>query len=87
MASSNTRKNTAMTLQYEPEADVLSVEYHRRKPIAYATEAGNIVVHFSKSGDPVLVEILNASRFTTRAHALTHRRSVRRRSARQRTTV
>lgn len=78
MASSTARKNEAMALRYEPKADVFSVEYHRRKPIEYVTEIGNLIVHFSQSGDPVLIEILNASHFTTRAHALTHRR-VRRR--------
>jgi len=67
-----------MTLQYEPEADVLSVEYARRTPIDRAMEVGNLVVHVSRKGMPVLVEILNASQFTQRAHALVRRRPLRR---------
>ena len=68
------RSATSATLQYEPEADVLSVEYARRTPIDHAMEIGNLVVHVSRNGTPVLVEILNASRFAARAHTLTKRR-------------
>lgn len=79
MVSSAQRNTMKTTIQYEPEADVLSVEYRRRKSIDYATEVGNLIVHFSRSGEPVLVEILNASKFTARAHALTCNRTVRKR--------
>ncbi|MBI4434962.1 DUF2283 domain-containing protein [Candidatus Uhrbacteria bacterium] len=78
MAIAPQRKHAKMTLQYEPEADVLSVEYARRTPIDHAMEVGNLIVHVSRSGSPVLVEILNASQFTEHAHALTHRRLSRR---------
>lgn len=87
MVSSAQRNATKMTIQYEPAADVLSVEYRRRKPIDYATEMGNLVVHFSRSGEPVLVEILNASQFTERAHALTCRRALRRRAVHARSVA
>lgn len=78
MAHAKRRKSARATLQYEPEADVLAVEYARRTPIDHATEVGNLIVHFSRDDQPVLVEILNASRFAARAHTLTKRR-VRRR--------
>lgn len=53
-------------ISYEPEADVLSVEASS-KPIDYAMEIGNVVVHFTKKDEPVLFEILDASKFFTRA--------------------
>jgi len=55
------KKNNKIRTSYEPEADVLSIEL-TGKPIDYAKEVGNIVVHFTKHNIPVLVEILDASR-------------------------
>jgi uncharacterized protein YuzE len=49
-------------ISYEPEADILRVEVSD-KPIDYAREIGNFVVHFSPEGLPVYVEILQASKF------------------------
>ncbi len=49
-------------INYEPEADVMSWEVSAR-PIDYAEEAGNFVVHYSKDHTPVLVEILEARKF------------------------
>lgn len=49
-------------LGYDPESDVLRVEISKR-PIDYATEVGNIVVHFSPEGLPVYLEILEAKKF------------------------
>lgn len=49
-------------ISYEPEADVLRVEMSR-KPIDYATEVGNVVVHFSRENVPVYLEFLEASKF------------------------
>ncbi|MBI2444287.1 MAG: DUF2283 domain-containing protein [Candidatus Magasanikbacteria bacterium] len=49
-------------LSYDPEADVLSWEMSE-KPIDYATEMGNMIVHFSRTHQPVLVEILQAKDF------------------------
>ncbi|MBI4142904.1 DUF2283 domain-containing protein [Candidatus Uhrbacteria bacterium] len=71
--ASTTKRNAKMTLRHEPEADVLAVEFAPRQRIDYATEAGNLVVHFSPKGRPVLVEILNASQFADHAHAITRR--------------
>jgi len=53
-------------ISYEREADVLSWEISK-KPIDFAREIGNIVVHFTKDGLPVLVEILEASKFLSQA--------------------
>ena len=62
-------KNNNIKMSYEREADVLRVETSG-KPIDYATEVGNVVVHLSKDGTPVYFEILNASRFLKQASSL-----------------
>ena len=51
-----------MPISYEPEADVLSWAINS-DPIDYATEMGNVVVHFSKKNIPVLIEMLEAKKF------------------------
>lgn len=56
-------------LSYEPEADVLRIETGRQ-PIEYATEIGNVVVHFSPKGIPVYFEILEATKFLKEASGL-----------------
>lgn len=61
-------KNKAK-ISYEPEADVLMWEI-TDKPIDFAREIGNIIVHFTKNNIPVLIEILEASKFLTRAKNL-----------------
>ncbi|MBI4050523.1 MAG: DUF2283 domain-containing protein [Candidatus Doudnabacteria bacterium] len=61
--------NKSAKISYEPEADVLSWEI-TGEPIDYAKEIGNVVVHFSKKNVPVLVEILEATKFLTRARRL-----------------
>lgn len=53
-------------MSYEPEADVLRIETSGR-PIDYAAEVGNVVVHFDKKGIPVYFEILEATGFLKRA--------------------
>jgi len=56
-------------MKYEPEADVFSWEI-TGKPIDYAKEIGNIVVHFTEKNTPVLIEILEASKFLAKAKDL-----------------
>ncbi len=63
-------KNDQPKINYEPEADVLSYEI-TNQPIDYAKEIGNIVVHFTKNNIPVLIEILEATRFLKNAEKLT----------------
>lgn len=58
-----------LKILYEPEADVLAWEVSNQ-PIDYAREIGNIVVHFTKNNIPVLVEILEASKFLFKAESL-----------------
>ena len=61
-------KNKAK-ISYEPEADVLMWEI-TNKPIDYAKEVGDLVVHFTKNNIPVLIEILEASKFLAKAKNL-----------------
>ena len=56
-------------ISYEPEADVLAWETSKA-PIEYAEEVGNMVVHFSKGNKPVLVELLEASKFLSQTKKL-----------------
>lgn len=51
-----------MGYKYDPDADVLAIEISK-EPFDYAEEVGDFVVHFTKRGKPVYVEILNAHRF------------------------
>lgn len=51
-------------ISYEAEADVLRVELSK-KPIDYATEVGNVVVHFGSDDMPVYLEFLEASKFVS----------------------
>lgn len=56
------KKEQRQKISYEAEADVLRVELSK-KPIDYAMEVGNVVVHFSPENVPVYLEFLEASKF------------------------
>ena len=47
-------------MEYDIESNILSWEVAQGK-ISHAREFGNIIIHFSPSGKPVLIEILEAS--------------------------
>lgn len=49
-------------IKYSKDVDVLMVELSD-KPIDYAEEEGQVIVHFSHDGEPVLLEILDAKEF------------------------
>jgi len=63
------RNKNKVKISYEPEADVLMWEISN-KSIDFAKEVGNVVVHFTKNNVPVLIEILEASKFLARAKNL-----------------
>ncbi len=48
-------------IRYSKDVDALLIELSD-KPIDYAEE-GQIIIHFSKDGEPVLIEILDAKEF------------------------
>ncbi len=56
-------------ISYDSEADVLMWEIGN-KPIDFAKEIGNVVVHFDKQDEPVLIEILEARKFLSQAKNL-----------------
>lgn len=49
-------------MRYSEDVDALLVELSA-EPIDHAEESGQFIVHFSKAGDPVLLEILQAKEF------------------------
>jgi len=63
-SSKKSKRGESMKVKYNREDDVLLVEVSDEK-IDYAEEEGNMIIHFSKDGKPVLIEILDASEFLT----------------------
>lgn len=47
---------------YDPESNIISWEVAKGR-ISHAKELGNLIIHVSKSGKPILIEILDASSF------------------------
>lgn len=47
---------------YDPEANILCIEIAKGE-IDHAREFGNFIIHVSKSAKPILIEILDASKF------------------------
>lgn len=54
--------NKDITVTYDPEADVLSMASSADAKIDHASEMGNLVVHFGIKDEPILIEVLEASR-------------------------
>jgi len=51
-----------MKISYNREEDIMLLEVSS-EPIDFAEEMGPLIVHFSKQGKPVLLEVLEASEF------------------------
>lgn len=49
-------------IRYSKDVDALLIELSD-KPIDHAEEEGQIIIHFSKDNEPVLLEILDAKEF------------------------
>lgn len=47
---------------YEPEDDVLNI-WLSQKPVDYAEDNSGVITHYTKTGEPVYIEILFASKF------------------------
>jgi len=68
------RKNLdKIKIKYDPESDVLSWEISK-KPIDYAVEIGNMILHFSPDNIPVYIEILEARKFLGKTQKLIEKR-------------
>ncbi|MEA3449903.1 MAG: DUF2283 domain-containing protein [Patescibacteria group bacterium] len=48
---------------FDAEANIVSIELAKGK-ISHVREVGNILIHVSRAGKPILIEILDASKFT-----------------------
>ena len=53
--------NKNVKVSYDSDADVLSIEGTPAAVIHHAREMGNLIVHFGKNDEPVLIEVLEAS--------------------------
>lgn len=53
-------------IRYSKDVDALLIELSD-KPIDYAEEEGQLIMHFTKNGEPVLIEILDAREFVMKS--------------------
>ncbi len=49
-------------IRYSPDVDAMLIEISDN-PIAYAEDEGNMILHYSSSGELVLIEILDVKKF------------------------
>lgn len=54
---------------YDMEANIISIEVAKGK-ISHARDFGNFIVHLSGAGKPLLIEILDASKFVSQLDKL-----------------
>lgn len=51
-----------MKAKYYQDADLLSLRISN-KPYKFARQKGDLIVHYSEDKEPVLIEIVNATKF------------------------
>jgi len=61
-----------MKIKYSRDEDILIIELSG-EGIDYAEEAGPIIIHFTKDGKPVMLEILDASEFMAKVSKIAMR--------------
>ena len=49
-------------LRYDSESDVLSIVVSESGKLSHAEEMGDIVIHLGMKGEPLFLEVLNASK-------------------------
>ena len=49
-------------IKYSKDVDILVIELSKKK-INYAEESGQIIIHFTNKGEPVILEIQDARNF------------------------
>ncbi len=63
-------------IKYSKDVDALLIEISD-KPITHAEDEGQIIIHFSKENEPVLIEILDASEFIIKAfQSVVHQKEI-----------
>ena len=55
-------KGQGLKIEFSPDADILSVHLSEKK-VDHAEEAGPFIIHLAEDGEPILIEILDASHF------------------------
>ena len=55
-----------MKIKYSPDADVLVIQLRKGNPVDSRDIADGVIVHLSKKGIPLELEILDASRVVER---------------------
>lgn len=53
-------------IRYSPDVDAMLIEISD-SPIAFAEDEGNMILHYSSSGELVLIEILDVKKFISLA--------------------
>ena len=61
-----------MRIGYDRDKDILLIEVSKQ-PVDHAEEQDPFIMHFSKRGHPVLLEVLDASEFLSTATKVTAR--------------
>ncbi len=61
---------------YDPEANIISWEVARGK-INNTREFGNLIIHLSPKGKPILIEILDASKFVSQIDKIKNLKEIR----------
>ncbi len=56
-------------IKYEQEDDVLNI-WLSKKLYDYAEDENGVITHYTKKGEPVYIEILDASRFLKRTKTI-----------------
>jgi Protein of unknown function (DUF2283). len=55
-----------MKIEYDPKHDLLNIEFISEESIAESTELDGLIIDYSKDGKIVAIEILDASKRTTK---------------------
>ena len=55
-----------MKIEYDPKHDLLNIEFISEEGIAESTELDGLIIDYSKDGKIVAIEILDASKRTTK---------------------
>lgn len=53
----------SLKMRYDHEDDVLMIWFAQGKTVDHAEQTGQSILHLTESGEPVLLEILNARDF------------------------
>lgn len=55
-----------MKIRYDRYVDILMIDQGKQgDTIDYAEQLGSVIAHFTKEGKPILIEILDATKFLT----------------------